>query len=146
MAVNPQYLHGSTREAIIPFDTANTTIAFVPGDFVTVTSGNASLTVAATSAFVGLSAQKKAAGVTQIFGNSTPGVIRVDCDGVWEFDKGDTIAMNVGDLVGISAARTVQKVADETVSIGRCYKAAAANSARLQVKINCAVLPAARTT
>lgn len=154
----PCYLHGAPRPVEADFDTADATVTFAVGDQLFLSSGKvfpmATGSHTITTDFLGICAQRKAAGITgtalRIFGNSTDGKIRVDTDGEFEFDRGsgDTIALVVGDLMGPVSGQSqqIQKVGSETISIGRVVKNAAANSTRARIKINSAAVPAAKTT
>jgi predicted RecA/RadA family phage recombinase len=145
MAVRPQFLYGDPRPVECAFDTADTTITFDVGNLIITSSGNATNMGTSTTVtnFLGVSAQKKAAGVTQIFGNSTAGRLRVDTDGVWEYDRSDTIALNVGDVMTTdgTTANTLAKAGAESVSIARVVEPSAANSTRVRVKIQSRLVP-----
>ena len=150
-----QKAHGQDRPVEVAFDTADATVTFTPGDLVYLNSSNYAQPMGGstvTTAFLGIAAQKKAAGTTgtakRLFGNNTDGIIRVDTDGVYDLDRSDTVALVMGDFIGPSGtgSQTVKKVAGETISIGRCVKAVAAGATRCRVKIQSAVVPAAKTT
>lgn len=126
----PQFLHGSTRPIEATFDTTDTTITFSPGNLLTISGANVSNlgTSTVTTSFIGVSAQKKTAGITglgkRLFGNSTDGILRVDTDGEWEYDRSDTVAINVGDPVGPdgTTANTLKKVGNASIGVGVCVK------------------------
>lgn len=154
MATASQKLHGPDRPVEGRFSTTDTTVAFAVGDLVSVLSGVCKITGTDTTAvsgaggvFLGVSAQKKLAGITgtalRLFGNSTDGVIRIDTDGEYEFDRSDTIALTVGDLMAPdgSTANTLAKTSTESYAVGRVVQNAAASSARVRIKIQSRQMP-----
>lgn len=151
MAISPQYLRGDPRPVEVPFDTSDATITYAVGDLIIFSSNFAAAigSGTVTTAFIGVSAQKKKAAETTVFGNSTPGIIRVDSDGVHEFDTDDTVAINFGDLIGPNGSQKVKVLlsTQETISIGRCAKTKPAGTiGRVQVKINSSIQPAAKAS
>lgn len=154
----PQYLYGDPRPVIAKFNTADATVTFTPGSLVLNSSGNIINmgTSTVTTNFVGCVAQTKPAGTTgtalRLTGNSTDGAIRVDTDGIFEFDRSDTIALNVGDPMTTNGttANTLTKAGDESISIGRVAEETPATASgvvgRVKVKIQSVRFPAAKTT
>lgn len=145
----PQKIRGVDRASEYPFDTSSTSITFVEGDLCYL-AGSGLLpmgSVTITTAFAGVAAQNKPAANNIVYGNSTIGVIRVDNDGEYEFDCDDTVALVPGDFMGPSSTTKVAKVGSETISVGRVVKATTPGSGgRVRIKIQSAVLPAAKTT
>ena len=147
----PRKVHaGDPRPIEAKFDTGDATVAINVGDLLIQTSGNVfpigSGTV--TTNFVGVAAQKKEAGTTgkflRLMGNTADGVMRVDTDGVYDFDCADTIALVPGDPVGPDGnSYTVKKVGNESIAVGRVVKHMAANAGRVRVKIQSNIVPAA---
>lgn len=81
--------------------------------------------------FIGMSAQNKTAAVATVVGNSKANVIRVDSNGVYEFDCASA-TFAVGDYVGAAKDtgnallnQTVIAVAGEPLAIGRVVEAGA---------------------
>lgn len=153
---NPQYLYGDSRPVEVPFNTADATVTFAPGNLLLNSSGNAINMGTSTTVteFIGAACQTKPAGTsgtaTFLFGNSRSGVIRVSTDGVWEYDRSDTIALVVGDVMTTdgSTANTLTKAGAESVSIARVVQAVASGAAnnRVKVKLQSRRIPAAATT
>jgi hypothetical protein len=140
----------SCRPVEAKFDTTDGAVTINPGDLLIQSAGLVSPigSGTVTTAFIGVAAQKKEAGTTgkaiRLYGNSTDGVIRVDTDGVFDFDCADTIALVPGDPVGPGGnSYTVAKVGNESIAVGRVVKHMAANAGRVRVKIQSNVIPAA---
>lgn len=150
----PQYLYGNAEPVLAAFDTTDANIAFNPGDLLGLSSGNAVTigTGTVTTNFLGVAAQTKKAGTTgtaiQLFGNSTSGVMRVDTGGTWEYDRSDTPALSVGDLMGTdgTTANTLKKVGAASIAVGVIVKPSAANSARCRIRVLSAKVPLALNT
>lgn len=151
MAIAPQYLRGSTRAEMVPFDQTDATVTFADGDLVYEdASGYAQPqgSVTITTNFLGAAAQRKPAGTTgtakRLLGNSTDGLIRVDHDGVWAYDRTDTVALSFGDLLAPTGTTTVAKTSTESISVGRVAEAVAAGATRVKMKIQSGKYPAGR--
>lgn len=148
-----QYLDGAVRPIFVPFDTTDATITIAVGDLLVLSSNKAAPigTSTVTTSFLGVAAQKKAAGssgtATWLFGNSEAGVIRVDTDGVFAFDRVDTVALKVGDLVGPGGtdSTSVIKVTSETCAVGVVAHDTRTTTDRVQVKIQSTKFPAAKS-
>lgn len=143
MATQPRYLYGDPCRVQSDFDTAST-IGFTTGDFVlqnAATIGLAGTSTVVTN-FLGLVAQARPSGSTtgtalRLMGNSTDGKIGVDTSGIWEVDRSDTIALNIGDPMGLdgTTANTLKKVGDESIALAFVVEKAATSSARCVVRI-----------
>ena len=147
----PRKVHaGDPRPIEAKFDTTDGAVAINVGDLLIQTAGlvTAIGSGTVTTNFVGVAAQKKEAGTTgkfiRLMGNTVDGVIRVDTDGVYDFDCNDTIALVPGDPVGPDGnSYTVKKVGNESIAVGRVVKHMAANAGRVRVKIQSNIVPAA---
>lgn len=148
---NPTKIRGTDRPIEAPYSTSST-VSFTPGELCYLDGSNDATpmgAVAVTTSFLGVFAQKKpAAATTRIYGNSEDGIIRVDCDGEYEFDCDDTVTLVVGDVMGPDGSGTkIKKVGDETISVGRITKEVTPGTGgRARIKINSAKVPAAKTT
>lgn len=149
----PRFLHGDPARVNALFNTSlgTATYTFAAGDFLLQNGATVGLagTTATVTNFIGLAGQAKPSGTTgtalRLTGNSTDGAIQVCTGGIWEVDRSDTIALNVGDPMALDGvtANTLAKVGDESISLARVAEAAAASSARVKVRIMSRVFPAA---
>lgn len=155
----PQYIRGDTRPVIAPVATAQ---AVAVGDIVGLSSGNtvraedttwdtntATTQAAFALLFLGVSGQRKTAAVARVDGNGEDNRIRIDADGIWEFDCASA-TFAVGDLVGPAKqtgnaleSQKVVAVATENLAIGRVAEAGASVT-RVKVKILSVKMPAGR--
>jgi hypothetical protein len=155
----PQYKHSNPAPVMAPVATAK---AVALGDLVgqssstlvkasdTVWDTNLATTQAAFVAlFMGVSAQRKDANVARPYGNSVDNYIRVDTDGVYEFDCASA-SFDVGDLVGPAKDtgnalldNKVVAVGSSAAAIGRVHKKGASVT-RVQVKILSTLYPTAK--
>jgi hypothetical protein len=154
-----QYLYGDTRPVIAPVLTAQ---GVAGGDVVGLSSGNVvraedttwNTDLATTQSdfvllFLGVSGQRKTAAVARVDGNGADNVIRVDADGVWEFDCASA-SFAVGDLVGMAKqtgnaleSQKVVAVATEARAIGRVAEKGTSVT-RVKVKLLSVKMPAGR--
>lgn len=139
----PRYLYGDPGRIQSDFNTTDT-IGITAGDFLLQNAATVGLagTTTATANFLGIAAQTKPAGTVtgtskRLMGNSTDYKIGVDTSGTWEVDRSDTVALNIGDPMGLdgSTANTLMKVGDESIAIAYVVEKAAASSARCVVRI-----------
>lgn len=152
----PQKVRGLDRSIEAPFNASSTTITFVEGDLCYQSSDGNVLpmgSVTITTSFVGVAAQAKAAALATVYGNSTPGLIRLDTDGEYDYDCDDTVTMTVGTRVGPDSSSTkVKKVGDGTatydsISLGCVTKqVVGASGGRVRIKINSSIVPAAKAS
>lgn len=159
--MSTQYSYGDTRPVLAPVETAQ---AVAVGDLVGLSSGNVvraedeswdtSLLVTQRNfvrKFLGVSAQKKVSGTAKPYGNSLDNRMRVDSDGVFEFDCASA-SFAVGDLVGPAKqsgnaleSQKVVAVTYEDASIGRVVEATSSQT-RVKVKLHSVMCPAARAS
>lgn len=157
--MSTRYLYGDSSPAIV---TIATNQAVEVGDIVAMTSGTltraedeawdtnlATTQEAFVAKFLGISAQKKAAGATKPYGNSVDNRTRADSEGVFEFDCASA-SFAVGDYVGPAKqsgdaleSQKVVAVATEARAIGRVMEATS-SSTRVKVRILSKLLPKAR--
>jgi hypothetical protein len=167
-----QHLQGDPRPRIVPVATAT---AIPLGDVTLISSGNAvpvstiawdtnlaTTQSAVRAAFIGVSAQRKEAGVARVYGNSKDNTIRVNTGGVFEFDcalasdGSSTVQFNVGDLVGVYASdnaggptldvnpQLLTTAAAEANAIGRVAEKNVPATKRVKVELLSTLQPAAR--
>lgn len=154
-----KYVHGETSPVIAPVLTAQ---AVAVCDLVGLSSGNvvraedqawdtdlATTQAAFVALFLGVSGQRKTANVARVDGNSEDNRIRVDAEGVYEYDCASA-SFAVGDLVGPAKqsgnALESQKVVaagSESVAIGRVAEATS-SATKVKVRILSAKMPSAR--
>lgn len=101
-----------------------------------------------TALFLGVSGQKKDAGVDTVYGNGFANQIRVATAGVWEFDCASA-TWAVGDRVGVAKAtgnalesQKVVKVTALAEAIGRCVRSGTSLT-RVRVQIISSLVPLA---
>ena len=99
--------------------------------------------------FLGVSGQRKEAGVARVPGNSADNLIRIDPAGTFEYDCASA-TFAVGDLVGPAKAagnalesRKVVAVADESLAIGRVAEAVT-SATTVKVKLLSSAVPQSR--
>lgn len=151
-----RYYAGETQALIAPVLTAQ---AVAIGDLVGLSSGNVvraeditwDTDLATTQedfvpVFLGVAAQRKDATVARVPGNSEDNVIRIDTDGVFEFDCASA-SFNVGDLVGPAKqtgnaleSQKVAAVASAARAIGRVWEKTT-SSTKVKVKLISTLMP-----
>lgn len=154
------YVRGETCPIIAPVATAT---AVAIGDLVGISSGNvvraedvawdtdlATTQTAFVNIFLGVSAQRKVANVARVDANGQDNRIRVDSEGIFEFDCASA-SFAVGALVGPAKqtgnaleSQKVVSVATEGLAIGRVAEATS-SATKVKVKILSKLSPAARS-
>lgn len=153
-----RWLHESTSPVTVNVLTAQ---AVSIGDLIGMSSGNAirasdqawttdeaTTRAAFVALFVGISGQDKAAGTARPYGNSNDNTLRVDTEGIYEFDcVSGTYA--VGDKVGPAKdtgnallPSTLKAVSTEGESVGRVVEAGTSVT-KVKVKLHSRITPAA---
>lgn len=159
--MSARYLYGDTRPVLANVLTAQGVAVYdlvgmvgTPPALQRAADQTWNSTLAATQAdfravFLGVSGQtKRATTDVKPYGNSVDNTIRVDTDGVYEFDCASA-TFEVGDFVGPAKDtgnallnQTVVKVADEAHSIGQVVERGTSIT-RVKVKVDSYVVPAA---
>lgn len=154
-----RYIRGETNPLIAPVLTAQ---AVAVGDLVGLSAGNVvraedqtwNTDLATTQSdfaatFLGVSGQKKVAATARVYGNSEDNKIRIDAEGIYEFDCASA-TFAVGDLVGPAKqtgnaleSQKVVAVATEARAIGRVAEAGTSVTT-VKVQILSTKLPGAR--
>lgn len=154
-----RYMRGATQPVIAPVATAQ---AIAVGDVVGLTNNTTARAedftwntdLATTQAgfvatFLGVSGQRKVATVARVDANSADNVIRIDTQGIYEFDTASA-SYNVGDLVGMAKqtgnfleSQKVAAVATENLAIGRVVEKTT-SSLKVLVQILSVRAPGAR--
>lgn len=154
-----RYIRGETNPLVAPVLTAQ---AVAVADLVGLASGNvvraedeawdtnlATTQTNFATKFLGVSGQKKVAATARVYGNSEDNKIRIDPQGVYEFDCA-AATFAVGDFVGPAKqtgnaleSQKVVAVAGEALAIGRVAEAGTGVTT-VKVQILSKLLPGAR--
>ena len=154
-----KYVRGETDPMVVPVATAT---AVAVGDIVGISSGNvvraedetwntdlATTQAAFVPKFLGVSGQRKIANEARVMGNGQDNRIRIDTQGIWEFDCASA-NFAVGDLVGCAKqtgnaleSQKVVAVATENLAVGRVAEAGTSVT-KVKVQVLSVKAPAAR--